>query len=294
MARNRLPVFARRAAPVQVAYPGYPNTSGLSRMDYLITDVDRAPPGSERWFTEKLIRLPVTSQCYRPGETPDVSPPPCVVKGYVTFACLNKPVKIAADVARIWAEILRAVPESRLAVLAGLGEANGPEQRGLRERLVRWGLPGDRIDLMPPTSRQQYLARHADIDIILDTFPYAGHTTTLDAIWMGVPVVTLYGAAHLTREGFAVLKQTGLPELACETPEDYITAAVGLAADRPRLASLRTELRERLTNSPLLDAKAATKNLEAALRAVWTSWRGDEGVSVPATSAERTHEGRES
>jgi protein O-GlcNAc transferase len=271
MGNNRLLVFARKPAPVQVAYPGYPNTTGLKTIDYCIADVDRDPPGvTETLYTEQLVRLPATSQCYRPSaDAPAVGPAPALMRGHVTFCCFNKLVKVSPGMMQAWAAILVAVPRSRLMALAA---GAGREDEAVREAFVRQGVPADRLDLVRPLKRMDYLWRYNQADIGLDTFPYNGHTTTLDGLWMGVPTVTLSGGTHVSREGAAMLSLLGLPQLIARSPREYIHAAVKLAMDLPRLQLIRGRLREKMRASPLTDAVRLTRELESAYRRMWAAW----------------------
>ena len=266
MGAHRLLAFARRAAPVQVTYLGYPDTTGLAAMDYRITDSRHDPPGeTEQFHSERLVRLDPCCWCYRPEpETPeDVGPPPAVERGAVTFAVLNKPAKITDAMARLWSRILDATGPSRLMILGGAD---------LRPLLERGGVPAGRTDFVPRQPRRDYLRLYHEVDVALDTFPYNGHTTTCDALWMGVPVVTLAGPTHVSRAGLSVLSAAGLDDLVARTPEDYVRTATALAADPARLASLRSSLRPRVAACPLRDEAGFALRLGAAYRAMWAAW----------------------
>jgi predicted O-linked N-acetylglucosamine transferase (SPINDLY family) len=268
MAGNRLQTFALRPAPVQVAYPGYPCTTGVRAIDCCVTDADRDPPGAEQWYAERLHRLDVTSQCYLPTDTDlPVSPPPAGAVGHVTFASLNKLVKSNAAVVGAWARVLRAVPGSRLMLL-------GPPAANARVAAAfgRHGVGADRLELVAPRPRRAYLELHARVDVNLDPWPYNGHTTLLDGCWMGVPAVALDGGSHRAREGAAVLRLLGLGEWVATDVDEYVEKAAALAGDRGRLAMLRRGMRDRMQGGPLCDGPALTRRLEAAYRSMWRAW----------------------
>jgi predicted O-linked N-acetylglucosamine transferase (SPINDLY family) len=263
---NRLLTFARKPAPVQVSYLGYLGTTGLTAIDYYITDAHADPPGlAEPRYQEQLIRLPECAFCYCPGEAPDVSPePPASLSGHVTFGCLNNPAKVSEEVLAIWSQVLASVPGSRLVLRTGAGR--GGEDR-IREFLDQHGIAAQRVQYARPTATQfEYLEQYRDVDIGLDPFPYNGVTTTADALWMGVPVISLAGPTSVSRQGVRFLRNVGLDELVAETPELYVRIASKLAGDLSRLAALRSGLRERMKRSPLLDAQRLTRDLEAAYR----------------------------
>lgn len=263
-AGNRLLVFARKPALIQVAMIGYPDTTGMDAIDYRITDADQDPPGpADALYAERLIRLPRSAWCYRPdADTPPVSPLPASSNGFATFGCLNKRVKVTPAALELWAQILRRVPGSRLLLSLAGGDAANPSARA---RIERCGIPGNRLVLLEKAAGPtQYLERYAQIDIALDAFPYNGATTTCDALWMGVPVIALAGGATVSRAAASLLRAAGLSELACNTDGEYVDRAVQLARDPARLAPLRSELRERLTRSSLRDEPAFARAVEAA------------------------------
>jgi protein O-GlcNAc transferase len=209
MANHRLLAFARRPAPVQVTYLGYPNTTGVGTIDYRITDSLHDPPGqTERYHVERLVRLDPCCWCYRPDDdSTDVNDLPALASGRVTFACLNKLIKVTPQMVGLWGRILDAVPGSRLMMLAGMAH----DDVTVRDSFERHGISRDRLRLVPRLPRDQYLRLYHDLDIALDTFPYNGHTTTIDGLWMGVPTVTLAGRTHVSRAGLDVLTQVNLP-----------------------------------------------------------------------------------
>lgn len=272
---NRLPLFARRAAPVQITFNGYVDTTGLRTMDYRLTDAYHDPVGrTERFHTEQLVRLPQGLWCYAPdldGEPPpDVGPPPFLANGHITFGCLNKPVKMNRVVLELWARLLRQLPLARLLIAVTGGEELN---QTVRRRFEAAGIPGDRLDLVAKTkSRHAYLERYRQIDIALDTFPFNGMTTTCDALLMGVPVVTLAGNTHVSRSGVSFLTMAGLTELIAETPDEYCRIAMTLASDLPRLGTLRSNLRGQLLASELCHQEKFAKKLHAVFRTVWRTW----------------------
>ncbi len=258
-------VLARKPAPIQAAWIGYPNTTGLSAMDYRLTDAIADPEGrSDELHVEKLVRLKGGFLCYRPPHNaPEPGELPALAAGHVTFGSFNTVPKISDQTVALWAELLNAAPGSRI-VLKAFGFAAASARARLHEAFGRRGVDAGRVVLLAPEdSMDRHLARYAEIDIALDTFPYNGTTTTCEALWMGVPVVTLAGSTHVSRVGASLLSAAGLPELVTATPGDYVSRALGLAADLRRLAELRGGMREHLRKSRLLDAQALTRELEA-------------------------------
>lgn len=270
---NRLPVVARRAAPVQVTYIGYPNTTGVPSIAYRIVDSITDPPESDRWATERLVRIDPCFLCYRPPEdAPTPSQPPCAATGRVTFGSFNNLAKISPAAVELWSRIMRDVPGSRL-VLKGKALADPAIATRFLARFSAQGISPERLEFLSHTpSTREHLAAYARVDIALDPFPYAGTTTTCEALWMGVPVVTLAGQRHASRVGLSLHTAIGLPDLVADTPERYHAIAAGLAADPPRLVELRRTLRERISSSPICDARRFVPKLEAAYRSMWRAW----------------------
>jgi predicted O-linked N-acetylglucosamine transferase (SPINDLY family) len=269
MSYNRLLVFARKPAPVQVTWLGYPGTTGLTTMDYRLSDPYLDPPGHDGFYTEETIRLPDSFWCYDPlAERPAVDPLPAAQAGYVTFGCLNNFCKINTATLRLWARVLRATPQSRLLLLAPAGDA----RLRVLEKLRQENISPTRIDFSDRLTRRNYLELYHRIDVGLDSFPYNGHTTSLDSFWMGVPVVTRIGATAVGRGGFSQLSNLGLTELATESEEQFVQAAAALAADVERMKHLRATLRQRLLQSPLCDAARFAANMELAYRQMWQRW----------------------
>ncbi len=270
MARNRLLVFARKPAPVQVTFAGYPGTTGLEAIDYRLTDLHLDPPGfSDGRYAEESIRLPETFWCYDPlsGE-PAVNFLPALEKGFLTFGCLNNFCKINAFVLKLWAGVLKAVEHSQLMILA----AEGAHRQRTLDFLSQEGITPDRVNFVARQPRRRYLELYHRLDIGLDTVPYNGHTTSLDSFWMGVPVITIVGETVVGRAGLSQLRNLGLSELIADTPEQFVRIAAELAGDLPRLTRLRATLRERIERSPLMDAPRFARNIEAAYRTMWRRW----------------------
>jgi predicted O-linked N-acetylglucosamine transferase (SPINDLY family) len=273
-AMNRLPVFARKPAPVQVTWLGYPNTTGLAAMDYRLTDRYADPPGmTERYHTEMLWRLPESFSCYRPPDAaPEVGDLPCGEHGVITFGSFNNRTKIGPETIALWARVLHSEPGSRL-MLKGTGFDSEAVQEALRDAFRVHGIGDERLQLLGGRdSHAEHLRRYHAIDIALDPFPYNGTTTTLDALWMGVPVVTLEGQTHVSRVGVSLLTHLGLTEWIARSADEYVEIAARWAAREQRLAALRRELRARMVCSPLTDAPAFTRHLESAYRAMWERW----------------------
>ncbi len=269
MARHRLLAFARRPAPVQVTWLGYPGTTGVAAVDYRLSDPHLDPPTVDRdaLYAERTVRLPETFWCYDPltGGKPPVGGPPAAANGFVTFGCLNTFCKVTDRTLRLWARVLTAVPRSRLLLLAPAGS---PRCRVL-DVLAEAGVHGDRVAFVARQSRLPYLRTYDRIDVGLDTFPYNGHTTSLDSYWMGVPVVTAVGDAAVGRAGWSQLSNLGLTELAARDDDEFVQIAQSLAEDAGRLQALRAGLRPRLMASPLCDAPRFARNIEAAYERMW-------------------------
>ena len=272
-AGNRLPVFARQPAPVQVTWLAYPGSAGLSAIGYRITDARMDPPGSPirgtDWAAEQPVRLPDCWCCYDPiGESPEINPLPALSAEGVTFGSLNNFAKVHDGVLALWARILNAVKGSRLLILCPDGRT--------RERVLAFfgarGIAAERLEPVGFLPRSEYLWLYQRIDIGLDPFPCNGMTTTCDALWTGAPVLTLPGDMPVSRAGLSILSTIGLAELAASSEEDYVRIAAELAANLPRLAHLRATLRPRMQASPLMDAPRFARNVEAAYRSIWQRW----------------------
>ena len=272
MAHGRPLVFARKPAPLQVAWLAYPGSTGLTVMDYRFTDPYLDPPNSgvDKLYAEKSLRLAATFWCYDPldASPPVVGPPPALANGYVTFGCLNNFCKVNEGVLKLWAPVMAGMAGARLVLLADEGQH--------RERtlavLEGLGVSRQRVCFESKRPRAEYLRLYQRIDIGLDTLPYNGHTTSLDSYFMGVPVVTLVGGTVVGRAGLSQLTNLGLGELIARTPEEYVRITADLARDLPRLAVLRGTLRERMRNSPLMDAPRFARDIERAYREMWRQW----------------------
>ena len=281
MAKGRLLVFARKPAPVQVTYLAYCGTTGLRVMDYRLTDPYLDPPGdSGRCYSEQSVWLPETYWCYRPTvEAPPVDGLPAMPAGAVTFGCLNNFCKVTAPTLAAWSRLLQAVPGSRLLVHAHPGK----HRDRVWDFFTKQGVSAERVTFAGKLPIMDYFRAYERIDVALDPFPYGGGTTTCDALWMGVPVVSLAGQTAVGRGGLSILSNLGLTDLVARDCEQYVRIAADLANDLPRLGQLRATLRERMQNSPLMDAPRFAGNIEAAYRAMWQRWcEGDGGREADA------------
>lgn len=270
MDRSRLLAFARRPAPVQVTWLGYPETTGLTAMDYRLSDPHIDPSADdERYYFERTVRLPETFWCYDPlTRNVNVSDSPAAKNGFVTFGCLNNFCKVTPRTLALWARVMRAVEGSRLLLLAPQGSA----RTRVLDALGRGGVVPGRVAFAPVLPRERYLELYHQIDMCLDTVPCPGHTTTMDALWMGVPVVHLPGRTAISRGGASILANVGLPEWVARDEADFVRIASALAHDVARLAELRATLCGRMEASVLMDAPRFTRNLEQAFRAMWRAW----------------------
>jgi len=278
---SRLPVLAYKPAPVQATYLGYPATTGLATVDWRLTDAWADPEGAEAHGVEKPARIEGGFCCYRPPDAaPEVGPPPALSAGHVTFGSLTNTIKVNARVVALWAEVLKAVPGSRLLLRRASFESAAVRDR-VTAAFSDAGIDPERVECRTgaDTDQRGYLATYHRIDVGLDTFPYAGHTTTCESLWMGVPVVTLAGDAFAGRVGVSVMRMAGLDDLVAADPAAFVATAVRLAGDLDRLGKLRAGMRDRLRNSALLDGPGFTRRLEAACRTMWAAWcRGRQGA----------------
>lgn len=267
---NRLPVFARKPAPVQTTWIGYVGSTGLTAMDYRLTNAEVDPPGlTERYHSETLLRIPDTGIAYRPeSDCPPVNSLPALTSDTFTFASLNNLIKINPSVIKVWRRILDALPHAKLM----LGNAT---DSGTRERVLRQfnqaGIDTARLILLPRMSFSDYLALHHRIDVALDPFPYNGGTTTMHALWMGVPVITLTGSHMVSRCAVPLLSRVGLDDFITHSEEAYVHRALQCAHDLPALDRIRQALRARMNDSNQ-DARAVTRHIEAAYRTMWQTW----------------------
>jgi predicted O-linked N-acetylglucosamine transferase (SPINDLY family) len=268
---NRLLVFARKPAPVQVTYLGYPSTTGLDTIDYRLTDAWADPQGeTEHLHAEQLVRLPHGFLCYLPAsKCPDVSPPPVLKSNQITFGCFNNLAKVNPELIGWWAKILQSVPNSRL-IIKSKPLVDSDNCAYLHGLFQQYGIERDRVQLIGWLANQtQHLDLYNQVDIALDTFPYHGTTTTCEAMWMGVPVITQAGQTHVSRVGVSLLSSVGLEALIAASSEEYIQKAVDLANNKEQLQELRANLRHRMQVAPLTNASLITRSLEEAYRAMW-------------------------
>jgi predicted O-linked N-acetylglucosamine transferase (SPINDLY family) len=281
-AYNRLPVFAWKPAPVQVSWLGYFATTGVAAIDYFVADPWTLPESEEINFTEKVWRLPETRLCFTPPDAAvAVSTLPALVNGYVTFGCFNNLSKMNDKVVALWARVMEAVPGSRLFLKARqLTEAS--VRKSIAERFAAHGIDEGRLILEDYVPRENYLAAYQRVDLALDPFPYTGGTTTAEALWMAVPVLTLAGERFISRQGVGLLMNAGLPDWIASDPDDYVARALAHASDLPRLAALRGNLRAQVLASPVYDAARFAKHFETALRGMWQQWCSEQASATDA------------
>ena len=273
-ANNRLPLFARRVTPVQVSYLGYPNTTGLATMDYRITDAWADPEGeSDGYYTETLLRLPGGFLCYTPpSDTPLIQRPMIRESGHVTFASFNNLAKVSETVIELWAEILAALPGASLLLKNG-SLADSETRELVLVRFAKRGIGPSRLELVGRVAtRTDHLAMYNRVDIAFDTFPYHGATTTCEALWMGVPVVTLAGEAHASRVGVSLLNQIGMQDFIAESAVKYKELAFRLANNSDRLEVLHATLRDNMRRSSLCDGARFRKEMATVFRRIWKNW----------------------
>lgn len=269
---NRLRVFARKPAAVQVSYLGYPNTTGLVAMDYRLSDAVADPEGEDRWHVEKLVRLPGSFLCYRPPvDAPEVAALPALEAGHVTFGSFNNLAKIGADVIALWARLTASVPGARL-LIKNPSLTDAATRERYHAMFALHGLDRDRVELIGHTPTQaEHLALYGRVDIALDTFPYNGTTTTCEALWMGVPVVTLAGRRHAGRVGASLLCTIGHSEWMTNSADTYVAVAAGLATDLDALSTVRAALRDEVAASALCNSEGFARKMVSALREMWRS-----------------------
>jgi len=276
-AYNRLVTFARKPAPVQATWIGYFHSTGLENIDYFITDPYTSPRGCGQLFSETPVWLPHSRFCYSPPDyAPEVKPPPVLAGNPITFGCFNRIEKLVDPVLEAWVTILNAVPDSRLLLKAGTLNSEFICD-DLRARFAKYGFEGKRLILRGPSPHPEMLEQYGEIDIALDPFPFNGGMTTLEALWMGIPVVTLAGNSVVSRQTVSALANIGLAdELAFPNVEACIQGAVALAQNRARLGELRQQIRPRMAASPLCQPEQFARDLEALYRRMWEAWcRGE-------------------
>jgi predicted O-linked N-acetylglucosamine transferase (SPINDLY family) len=267
-AHNRLGVFARKPAPVQITYGGYPNTTGLRCVDFRLTDAYADPPGeTERFHSEQLVRLPGCAWCF---QTPDIDVPVAVRRSNdpVTFGCFNAFKKISPQSLELWSAILKRVPNSKLLLKTAV---QGTQL--MLDRFRAEGVSNDQLEIIDGgVTFERHLALHGRVDLMLDPYPYHGTTTTCEALWMGVPVLTLQGRTHVCRVGTSLLSAVGLQAFIASTHGEYVNAAVRFANDREPLHALRSTMRERIERSGLIDGMRFTRALESTYQQLWAQW----------------------
>jgi protein O-GlcNAc transferase len=279
---NRLSVFAWKPAPVQASWLGYFASTGMAEMDYLIADPVSIPETCQANFTEKIWYLPETRICFSQPASDDelpVTPLTAASNGYITFGCFQNLAKLNDVVLAVWGRILHKLPQARLR-LQNPQNSSATMRAQLQQRLDQHGIASERVTLEKPVSRMDYLAAHANIDIILDTFPFSGCTTTCEALWMGVPTVTLAGETMVSRQGASLLTCSGLSDWIALDEEDYITKAVVHASDMEKLARLRSNLRQQVLASPLFDGRKFATNFETAMWEMWQQFRENQEAGI--------------
>jgi protein O-GlcNAc transferase len=284
---NRLAVFARRAAPVQVSYLGYPDSTGMPTMDYRITDAETDPPPlADSLHSERLLRLPDTQWCFRPfGAIAAPGPLPARGTGFVTFGSFNSLTKVSDTLLQCWKEILANSTTARLRLTRVRSVTRAAE---IIAEFEKAGIARQRIECVPYRSDVPHGLQYAGVDIALDHYPYNGVTTTCETLYAGVPVVSMYGRHGVSRSGLTLLRSVGLGELAASTPERYVRIALDLADNLPRLERLRAELRGRFEASPLRDEKRFAANFEELLRTAWRLHHGGADMSPRAVHGAST------
>lgn len=279
---NRLPALSRKPAPVALTWLDYCDTTGCSAFDAIVTDAFHSPADDRQSFVERRLRLAPLRYCYAPPDyAPDAVPPPSAKGGGVVFGAFHRFAKIGPSVLKAWADLLAIDARSRLVIKNdALGDEGEREHH--RRRLAAAGLPTDRVDLRAGSTHSDMLGEYGGVDIALDTFPYNGGVTTLEALFMGRPVVTVEGGALISRQSAAILRSAGLAELIASDARNMVQLAASLAADPVRLGRLSASLRDRLMASPVCDAAAFARQLEAAYRAAWRTWCAGGRIGDPA------------
>jgi predicted O-linked N-acetylglucosamine transferase (SPINDLY family) len=269
---NRLPVLTYKPAPIQISYLGYPNTTGSKAVDYRFTDSLADLPESQEFYTEELIFLPNGFLCYRPPDfAPPVAPLPAVQKGYVTFGSFNNNCKVSPLIMELWAKILKDNGNFRFLLKFQGGDDLELKNHYFRD-FERLGIHREKVGIYGWKSPVEHLDLYKDVDIALDTYPYHGTTTTCEALWMGVPTVSLVGKRHASRVGLSILSRVGLESFATSTPREYVAKATSLAKNLEALAKIRASLRRQMAASVLCDAKGFALNVETAYRKIWCRW----------------------
>ncbi|MHC4759520.1 MAG: O-linked N-acetylglucosamine transferase family protein, partial [Planctomycetota bacterium] len=279
---NRLPMMAYKPAPIQVTYCGYPDSTGMKQIDYRLTDELADPPESQKFHSEQLVYMPDGFLSYRPPEfAPPVGPLPAEKNGYITFGCFNNNCKINSNILTIWAEVLKVNENSRFIIKFKGGNDKLIQQHYLNEFKER-GIDPERITIHGGLPQIDHLNLYNSIDIALDTFPYNGTATTFEALWMGVPVVSLVGIQHMSRVGLSILTRFGMGFLAAASPAEYLIRVTALASKINALAQMRKIMRKTIAGSCLCNTKKFVENLEATYRKMWHRWCEKQGVEITA------------
>lgn len=269
---NSLLVLAARPAPIQVTWLGYPNTTGLDQVDYRITDELADPPESHKYYTEKQVYLPGGFLCYKPPHfAPMLTESPCIKKGYITFGSFNMNAKINLEVIALWAQVLKNTENSHL-LLKLRGGDHQLLQNHYRDHFQQLGIERDRIEICGQKTSVEHLALYGQIDIGLDPYPYHGTTTTCEALWMGVPIISLLGGHHSCRVSLSLLKRIDMDYFVASTREEYVAKACALAANQKALSKIRDTMRKRLGASDICNKKQFAANIEQAYRKMWLRW----------------------
>jgi protein O-GlcNAc transferase len=278
--------MAHKPAPIQVTWLGYPDTTGLSQIDYRFTDVNADPPGSEAFYTEELVHLPGCFLCYGPGDVaPPVSTLPCEQRGYVTFGSFSNSAKLNDMTIELWSKILQGTPDSRLLLKFKSGQFD--EVRAMYvSRFAEHGISEDRILTSGWMPSPAHLALYHQVDIALDTFPYNGTATTCQALLMGVPVISLAGEHHMSRVGLSLLKNLGLDFFVASTPQEYVSKAVVLAGQTESLSKIRLSMRRRLASSGLCQHLEFAGKVEQAYRTMWHRYCQQKGGTLDQNTSE--------
>lgn len=273
-AGNRLGVFERRAAPIQLGWAGYVGTVGMETYEGLIADAVEIPPGHDDFYVEPVIRLPDCYVSYQPPtDAPEIGPLPCLSQQAFTFGCFNRPAKLNSSVATTWGRILTALPDARLLIMYG-GLDEPSTQKSLLDILAQGGIAPDRIELVGESEQAKLLQGYNRVDLALDPYPYSGGVTTLEAMWMGVPVITLTGDTFAGRHSSSHLTAAGLSHFCTGTEDDYVALAIAMAQQPDKLSELRVGLRHRVARSPLCDRVTFSRNMAAELQRLWSDWCG--------------------
>ena len=271
-ARNRLPVFGWKPSPIQVSWLGYFATTGLNEIDYLLGDPYVTPPEYDSHFTEKVWRLPKTRWCFTPPNINiDVTDPPVLNNGHITFGCFNNLSKMNDKVVELWSEVLKSTPDSRL-LLKAKQFNNQSVHEDVILRFAAHGIKSERISLEGPEDRKKYFEAYNRIDIALDPFPFTGGTTSVECLWMGVPVLTLSGESLVSRQGVGILMNVDLPDWIADNENEYVSKSSAFASDLDGLVMLRSKLRTRILASPLFDAQSFALDIEKALWEMWNQY----------------------